>query len=190
MHGLIHLPADCLLHGPLDTFSCFKYENYLYEIKKRIQTTKHPLQQICNRLKEEDEIKKQDEKLYPILYHEFKTQVTDRGHFIHYKKVDTEKYEVTIGNKDNCVMIKDKSVLCIESICQNRNTLEIFVSGRKFTESTTFFNSPCSSKLFHVQLMRNISDTTYIININDIEAKCLQFPHQDAFLIIPLIHTQ
>lgn len=56
--GLIHLPADCLLHGPLDTFSCFKYENFLYEIKRKIKTTKHPLQQICKRLKEEEQIKK------------------------------------------------------------------------------------------------------------------------------------
>lgn len=135
-------------------------------------------------------MEKQDEKLYPILYQELKTQVTDRGHFMHYKKVDTGKYEFTTGNKDNCVMIRDKSVLCIESIFQNSSTLEMFVNGRKFMESTTFFNSPCSSKLFYIQQMQNISNATYTANINDIEAKCIKFPYKDDFIILPLVHTQ
>lgn len=30
VHGLLHLPAECLKHGPLDKFSCFKYENFLF----------------------------------------------------------------------------------------------------------------------------------------------------------------
>ncbi|KYN13985.1 hypothetical protein ALC57_13815 [Trachymyrmex cornetzi] len=54
VHGLIHLSTDCLQHGPLDSFSCFKYENYLFTIKKTIQATRNPLQQICNRLKEHE----------------------------------------------------------------------------------------------------------------------------------------
>ncbi|KYN21859.1 hypothetical protein ALC57_05753 [Trachymyrmex cornetzi] len=37
VHGLVHLPADCLLHGPLNTFTCFKYENFLYQIKKKFK---------------------------------------------------------------------------------------------------------------------------------------------------------
>lgn len=70
IHGLIHLPTDCLQHGPLDTYSCFKYENYLFEIKKTIQAARNPLQQICNRLKEQEYVQNNDnEKMYPILRH-------------------------------------------------------------------------------------------------------------------------
>lgn len=190
VHGLLHLPADCLLHGPLDTFSCFKYENFLYEIKRKIKTTKHPLQQICNRLKEEEQAKKQDDKTYPILHQQIKVQIINKESCIFYKKLDIGKYEFTIENKENCVMIRDKSVLCVDSIFQNTKTLEIFIMGRKFTESTTFFNSPCSSKLFNVEQMQNISNDTHTININEIQTKCVKFPHKNEFIIMPLIHTQ
>lgn len=190
VHGLIHLPADCLLHGPLDTFSCFKYENFLYDIKQKIKTTKHPLQQICNRLKEEEQIQKQDDKTYPILHQRSKVEIIDSERCIFYKKVDIGKYEFTTEEKENCVMIRDKSVLCVDSILQNINLLKIFVTGRKFTESTTFFNSPCSSTLFNVKQVQNISKETYTVNINEIQAKCVKFPHKNMFIIMPLIHTQ
>lgn len=186
VHGLTHLPADCLLHGLLDTFSCFKYENYLYEIKRKIKTTKHPLQQICNRLKEEQQIKKQDDKTYPILHQQRKVQIIDKERCIFYKKVHIGKYEFTTENKDNCVMIRDKSVLCIDSIFQNTNILEMFVTGKKFTESTMFFNSPCSSKLFNIEQVQNISKDTYTVNINKIQAKCIKFPHKNKFIIIAI----
>ncbi|KYN23152.1 hypothetical protein ALC57_04435 [Trachymyrmex cornetzi] len=48
VRGLIHFPADCIKYGPLENSSCFILENYLYDIKKKIQTSRHPLQQICN----------------------------------------------------------------------------------------------------------------------------------------------
>ena len=34
VHGLIHLPDDVKMHGPLDTFSSFPFENYLQKLKK------------------------------------------------------------------------------------------------------------------------------------------------------------
>lgn len=57
MHGLLHLPAECLKHGPLDKFSCFKYENFLFQMKQKIQTSRNPLQQFCNRIKEQNHAK-------------------------------------------------------------------------------------------------------------------------------------
>lgn len=66
----------------------------------------------------------------------------------------------------------------------------MFITGRKFTESTTFFKSPCSSELFNVEQVKNISEDTYTVNINEIQAKCVKFPHKNKFIIIPLIHIQ
>lgn len=37
VHNLIHLPECAKIHGPLDKFSVFKYENHLQEIKKKIK---------------------------------------------------------------------------------------------------------------------------------------------------------
>lgn len=34
IHSLIHLYDDYNLYGPLDNVSCFKFENYMYGLKK------------------------------------------------------------------------------------------------------------------------------------------------------------
>lgn len=56
VHNLLHLPRFVKIHGSLDNFSCFKYENYLQEIKKSIKSAKYPLQEITNRIKEKQNI--------------------------------------------------------------------------------------------------------------------------------------
>lgn len=33
VYSLLHIPFFVLKHGPLESFSCFKYENYLKELK-------------------------------------------------------------------------------------------------------------------------------------------------------------
>ncbi|KAF0743668.1 Uncharacterized protein FWK35_00025309 [Aphis craccivora] len=49
VHNLVHHRMFVKIHGPLDNFSCFKYENYLQELKKSIKSSKYPLQEITNR---------------------------------------------------------------------------------------------------------------------------------------------
>ncbi|XP_050434163.1 uncharacterized protein LOC126841626 [Adelges cooleyi] len=56
VHSLIHLPRYVLIHGPLDNFSCFRYENYLQELKKSIKCAKYPLQEAFNRIKEKQQV--------------------------------------------------------------------------------------------------------------------------------------
>jgi hypothetical protein len=52
IHMLIHLPGECMRHGPLDSFSCWKYENTLASIKRSVHgATCQPLVTAVNRLK-------------------------------------------------------------------------------------------------------------------------------------------
>ena len=50
VHVLLHLYEFVQLHGTLDSFSCFPYENYLLILKRRVKKTrwifKHTLNQI------------------------------------------------------------------------------------------------------------------------------------------------
>jgi hypothetical protein len=50
VHCLIHLPADVSRYGPLDDFSCFPFENFLYQLKKLIRHSANPLVQLVKRL--------------------------------------------------------------------------------------------------------------------------------------------
>jgi len=50
VHTLVHLPMFVIKHGKLDNFSCFRYENYLQDLKKSIKSIKYSLQEIFNRI--------------------------------------------------------------------------------------------------------------------------------------------
>jgi len=82
---------------------------------------------------------------YPVLQKQYKVQIYNEKIYTYFKVIDTEKYELKTSDRDNCVILKDKSVFCIEDICQKNDTSEIFLKGRKFTESKLAFNSSCSS---------------------------------------------
>ncbi|XP_022176620.1 uncharacterized protein LOC111038013 [Myzus persicae] len=54
VHFLIHIANFVKIHGPLDKFSAFKFENYLQIIKKTVHNSKYPLQGVYNRILEQN----------------------------------------------------------------------------------------------------------------------------------------
>ena len=52
VHSLIHLADECLILGPLETFSAFPFETYLAKLKGLIRTPFRPLAQLVNRIGE------------------------------------------------------------------------------------------------------------------------------------------
>lgn len=58
IHNLIHLSEDVRVHGSLDSFSALVYENYMFKLKQLLKNSRHPLQQIHNRIVEETNTQK------------------------------------------------------------------------------------------------------------------------------------
>jgi len=56
IHSLLHLCTDVQIYGPLDRYSCFPFENYLQSLKRRIRSKRLPLEQVYNRIAEEEDI--------------------------------------------------------------------------------------------------------------------------------------
>lgn len=52
MHLLTHFPDECILHGPVDEFSAFKFESFIQELKSYVKSPNRPLEQIFNRYNE------------------------------------------------------------------------------------------------------------------------------------------
>lgn len=59
VHSLTHIADDVENFGPLDTFSCFPFENYLGCLKRMLSKNNQQLQQICNRIQEEKNWRKE-----------------------------------------------------------------------------------------------------------------------------------
>jgi len=129
VHSLIHLPFFTLLHGPLDNFSSFRYENYLQYIKKSIKCIKYPLQEIYNRITEKQQLINNNLNLIslsPILCNEIDHQslpfltISDKL----YQKCIFECTKTTIDvykEKNNYFLCKDNSLITIQYIIKPKD---------------------------------------------------------------------
>ncbi len=173
VHGLIHLANDARKHGELDAFSAFKFENHLGKIKKLVRSANLPLSQISRRISELE--------CLPL----FQPNQSNSNHLL------VNSCEVQIKFPNNIVFLKDKSILQIESIVTENNT--IFVNGKKFLDPSSLFIYPCDSKLVDIYKVdkNNISLNTYRFNSGDILFKCVPVRKSETKLIIfPLLHSR
>lgn len=53
VHNLLHLSSDVQTFGSLENFNCFKFENHMQKIKKKLHLCGKPLEEISNRVFEE-----------------------------------------------------------------------------------------------------------------------------------------
>ena len=58
VHNLLHICSDAKKYGTLDTFSAFRFENYMSNIKAMIQKGDNPLKQIARRYAEVEDAEK------------------------------------------------------------------------------------------------------------------------------------
>jgi len=71
VHSLIHVADFVLMHESLDTFSAFKYENYLQFLKNSCKNARYHLEDTYNRIMEHIDIDTSTIALnYPILKNE------------------------------------------------------------------------------------------------------------------------
>ena len=50
MHAMLHIADEAVRYGSLDEASAFRFENHLYQLKRRVRPGRHPLTQAYNRL--------------------------------------------------------------------------------------------------------------------------------------------
>ena len=91
VHSLIHLPDDVRCFGTLDNVSSFKFETFLYQLKKLVRKPNKPVAQIVKRVKEGDLFLKKNETsslLYHCLHLEGPLQ-RNYPYCMQYKKIST-----------------------------------------------------------------------------------------------------
>jgi len=117
VHNLSHLANEVKTFGCLDKFSCFQFENYLRILKLKIQNSPKPLEQLVNRINEENQCPnvKEFNKLYPI---------------IHFSKlisriilVEFQEFKISFKEPNNVCLLKDNSILIVKKIFMSNKTL-------------------------------------------------------------------
>lgn len=155
-HCLRHLYDFVKLFGPLDNFSSFPFENYLYTLKKRIKSGSFVLTQCMNSLQ------------------------SMRNLFVSVKK---HELYFSSAEPNNCAVVihNGKSMYVLIEHVHEENS-ELLVSGRVYKFLSEFYTIPYNSSTLGIG---NFTLTLNRIHKMKPVNKCIVFPNHSANVIIP-----
>lgn len=137
VHNLLHL-CDCVRKfGSIDSFSAYKFENYMQCLKKKIRRPSKVLQQLPNRLAEEEIVCKTKSRKNSSIKYRF-------DEFELNAKKDADSFCCVSG-----VPIK------ISEFTSNNS--ESFVHGYKCLDIQSFFETPINSLTLGILKFKEIS---------------------------------
>ncbi|CAI6376398.1 unnamed protein product [Macrosiphum euphorbiae] len=171
-----------LKHGKLDNFSCFRYENYLQDLKKSIKSIKYPLQEIFNRILESQKI---SNELPSQLFSPIPSLCNEIIHriplpFFNTNDVLFEKIILPYSNtsinikkeKDKYLMLTNSKIVSVQHIIVSQNKPACLIV-KQFLSFSEFTTVPLSSFKIGVYII----DTTkmselFCVNLTEIKYKC------------------
>jgi len=197
IHGLLHLVDDVKYYGSLDKFSCFKFENYMQQIKKLIRKFEKPLEQIARRIQEIENNSKVEtkkiEKNTLILKNPHTLGPIFQGCYNQFETLIYNELEFTINNKgDRCCGLTSGEIIIIENICYSETHYDNVVIGKEFLEKENLYEKPCSSSILGIYKVFNVS-TRKAWSVKLISRKYFLYPNdrtENSFIAIPLLHVE
>lgn len=192
-HSLLHLADDAKRYGPLDSVSCFPFENYLGQLKKLVRKPQKPVQQIVRRVYERqlfahmpEELSVKDVKL---------TQPHESGPMLaefpiqQYAQYKMYKHKDTIISNfpgTNCYELEGRVVIVrniVHSSAVTHVVYELFETG------TCFFNYPINSTSLGVCLLSKLSGQLSSAPVANFTKPLFLLPLQNMFVALPQLHN-
>lgn len=200
IHNFLHLCSDVKNFGPLDTFSAFRFENYMTSIKKRLRKPDKPLQQLLRRFSEIENIdffplkNNYITKSFVCKYLHYNGPLPDNtdNTELQYLMVFNENVSISCkGNNNNCVLLKNGLYILVLNIVQKNNT-DIFLIGKKLRYVTNVYKLPCESGNLSIKVMAANNDRLFSWPITNSFCKAWKIlfeNNRDIYAIFPLNHT-
>lgn len=199
VHGLYHLVQDVKIHGNLNRFSAFPFENYLQHLKKYIRKGDKPLQQLKNRHHEIKSLSLQIdapfEKCFVISekssHHGGPVPVGFCG--LQFKKINSAQFFIsTDGDANNCVILKDGSIVIVRNIITSNSCAveDVAIYGHYFHKINSLYEVPCASSEVGIYSASKLSHTLKMWKAELIDGKCFRISLKDnTFAIFTLLYS-
>lgn len=192
IHNFIHIPENVLNHGPLDSFSCFPFENFLQKIKLMIKGGAQPLTQFIKRITERSiHLTSSDNSKTGYNYLNKRKNRLDHqlppGYTNFHQEIKFQVFFLTDKSPNNCCYLSNNSIVLVEHICYH-NKIPVIV-GRQFINTHPISNYPCDSRNLSIFDGRELSELQ-TWNIDEIDRKGFVVPYNaDSVYVFPLIHS-
>lgn len=182
VHSLIHICQDVNLYGPLESYSCFCFENYLGKIKNLVRGNRCPLAQISNRLTEIENSNSccdNNRIIKPV-------EISLSSKTFYCKKLLTPNFIISVSEPDNFVSINNK-IFKINSIFFSEGEYKCIMTPFRYTHN--LFIYPVNSSELGIYYVKSYFPSV-VAHLADISVKCVAFPFKDGYAIFPELHLK
>lgn len=180
IHHLTHLFSDIILHGDPNSFSCYKYENELGQIKGYLLAPGRTLQQIMCRMIEKS-----------LSASAVSAPVTNKNRLSHhhrggpvldnvgkqYRMIDLGNFIIRCDNANSCVLTSSGKVVIIFNIIETES--EVYCIGRKFLNKCNYFDYPFESSLLNIFLVSQLGCMEKF-SLDNIKRKVVLLPSHET----------
>jgi hypothetical protein len=187
VHNLLHVVDAVEKFGSADTFSNYKFESYLNELKRHIRKKTDILQQLHNRLFELQAINQlMETKQFSGPFQPFP------GNAKSFQGYKFDEFTIKINDADNCVKIQDGTdefPFLITQIFDNDGTNS--VKGHRFSYLEPFRTFPFdTAELLGIYKAKGLEPRLEVYPVAYISLKYVRLPmsNTDEFLLSPMIH--
>lgn len=186
VHSLLHICKDVEKYGPLESFSCFPFENYLGKIKRLVRGTRLPLQQIANRVTELDSSSincsiKTAEYIPKQIVGESQNKSSFRC-----CTLITKRFKLSVKTPNNIVSVYNR-IVKIKHIININGRYKCV--GTPFRYMHDLYNTLIPSSKLGIFFLRDC-DLSITFFVEEINHKCLLFPLKNGYAAFPIQHQQ
>lgn len=177
VHSILHIINAVEDFGIITNFTAYSFENFMQDLKRKIRKPSNILEQISNRYSEAGIVKKEKPK-------GFKKNRT--GKVVSFQ---TDGYFLSSHPPDNVCCIKQFSPIKITGFMDGDGG---FIKGLRFKNLQNFFQEPLQSMPALGVCTAELStekEEEEIFSINDIVFKMMCLPHEEKYILIPLLHS-
>lgn len=187
--------------GTLDSFSAFKYENYLQRFKKILKKHDKPLEQVVRRYIEYEHNKINKTEAPEITYSNFLVDLKSahaEGPLIQncynpqYKIIRSLNTTIRIDTlADNCCGLIDGNIIEVKNIAYCRELNTNVVIGNEFCHRKDFYDIPCPSSLIGIFIVENLNLELKMWPVENVTIKYVKLQlvtKENKFAVFPLLH--
>lgn len=212
LHNLIHLIDDVKRFGPINTFSAYPFESFLFQIKKLLRSGYLPLAQAAERLLEDENVT-QDHKiipqnpLIPTLIKPSSLKVEHLNKIIPvkydlYTVVGFSKFKINTNNdEDRWLFTTNNNIVEVLYFVSFDGNLKMY--GRSVKDIGNYFDLPiASSRMFIFSSKNLIMNPPNLFEISHIKCKLFKIKrdtklmhyektenYANEYVFLPLIGT-
>lgn len=189
VHCLIHLAEDVKVHGAIDRFSAFPFENNMRHVKKELRKHERPLQQLRNRMLERQQLPSVIKEKSPTIV------LSNPQNFgplpslctgPEFSVAKCKDFIVSAKTGDNCIMV-DGHIIVVQAFAYMKDSNEACVVGQEFLCKEDFYVIPFESSRIGIFVVSGLSRTKAWPLKSP--KKMLMLPYSSKFVVIPEIHT-